>query len=219
MPQTRPNGTIVPINSDEYNITADLSDMADSIRVITSVADLAERDALTPFVGMQVCRLDRDGWIQTYTGTTTASGWEYKGAPRRVTAAVSSFSNAAGTADRLLYTMPGTTKSYPQSYNAKLKLSINCGAIGAGSALQVNAAVSGGNSTIGPSQGRASIAWVAPGQYLQTVSCETGWLNVAASTDPLVRAWVEVVSGIVLNTVSTGASYTHFFVEMRPQDD
>jgi hypothetical protein len=218
MPQTRPNGTIVPINSDEYNITADLSDMADSIRVITSVASLAERDALTTFVGVQVCRLDRDGWIQTYTGATTASGWEYKGAPRRVTANVASFANAGGTVDRLLYTMPGTTKAYPQTYNARLKLSANCGSIASG-VLQVNAAVSGGVSNVLAAQGRAAIAWTAPGAYLRTAITETGWLNVAANVDPLVRAWVEVVTGSVLNTVSTIASYTSFYVDMRPQDD
>jgi hypothetical protein len=218
MPQTRPNGTIVPINSDEYNLTPDLATLADSIHVVTTVADKTARDALTPYVGMQVCRLDRDGWIQTYTGTTTASGWEYRGTPKRVTANVGTFQNTSGTADRLLLTMPGVTKPYPQTYNARLKLSVNCGSIASG-ALVVNAAVSGGVSTVTGAQGRAPIAWTAPGAYLQAGIAETGWLNVAADADPLIRAWVEVITGSVTNTVSTVASYTSFYADLRPQDD
>jgi hypothetical protein len=219
MPQTRPNGTVVPINSDEYNPTGDLATMADSIHVVTTVADKTERDALVPYVGLQVCRLDREGWIQTYTGQNTASGWEYKGTPRRVNATVSSFGNVSGTTSRLLHTLPGVTKPYPQTYNARLKLSVNCGSITSPNVLQINAAVSGGSSTVSGAQGRASLSWTAPGAYLQTAQAETGWLNVAADGDPLIRAWVEIMDGTTSNTVSTLASYTSFYADLRPQDD
>jgi len=217
MPQTRPNGVTVPINSDEYNPTLALETMADSIRVLRPVADKAARDALTPFVGMQVSRLDRDGWIQTYTGQTT-SGWEYKGAPTRVSANVGAFTNTSGTASRLLLTLTGFTKPYAQTFSARLRLSINCGSITTGT-LQVNAAVSGLVGSVASAQGRAALAWTNPGAYLQTAVCETGQLNVAAGNDPLIRAWVEVTAGTVTNTVSTDPSYSQFYVDIRPQDD
>jgi hypothetical protein len=192
--------------------------MADSIHVVTNVNSVAERDALTPFVGMHVCRLDRDGWIQTYTGVTTASGWEYKGTPRRINADVTQFANVSGTASRLLYTLPGTSKPYPQSFNARVRIAVNCGSISTG-VLSVNAAVSGNSATVANAQGRAPISWLAPGAYLQTNTAETGWLNVAADTDPLIRAWIEVITGSVTSTVSTLPSYTQFYADLRPQDD
>ncbi|AYN57811.1 minor tail protein [Arthrobacter phage Eileen] len=218
MPQTRPNGTVVPINSDEYNLTPDLATMADSIHVRTTVADKTERDLLTPYVGLEVIRLDREGWVQTYTGLNTASGWEYKGTPRRVVADVSLFSNVTGTASRLLYTLPGVTKGYPQSFNARARIAVNCGTIASG-VLSVNAAVSGNTSTVATAQGKAPISWLAPGAYLQTNTAETGWLNIAAGADPFIRAWIEVVSGTVSNTVSVLPAYTQFYADLRPQDD
>lgn len=183
------------------------------------VASAADRPT-SPYVGQQVCRTDREGWIQTYTGVGT-SGWEYKGASRRVTADVSTFTNTGGTGDRLLLTMPttGIVKPYAQKYNAVLKLSVNCGSIASG-VLVVNAAVSGASVPSAVlAQGKASIAWTAPGAYLQTAQAETGWLTVAASGNPLIRAWVEVVSGTVTNTVSTLSPYTSFYVDLRPDDD
>lgn len=218
MPQTRPNGTIVPINSDEYNPTGDLATMADSIHVVTTVADQAARDLLTPYIGLQVCRLDRDGWIQTYTGQNTASGWEYKGAPRRVTANVATFANASGTASRLLLTLPGVTKPYPQTYNARFRASISALGITSGN-LTVNAAVSGAQASVANAQGKAPMTWLPPGNYLQSGSCETGWLNVSANTDPIIRAWVEVVEGLVTHAVSVLPAYTMFYADLRPQDD
>jgi hypothetical protein len=219
MPQTRPNGTVVPINSDEYNLTPDLATMADSIHVVTTVADKTERDALTPYVGLQVCRLDRDGWIQTYTGTTTASGWEYKGTPRRVYANVATFANASGTASRLLLTLPGVTKPYPQTYNARFRAAVSALAVASGANLTVAIAVSGATSTVATAQGKAALTWLAPGNYLQSAATETGWLNVAADADPLIRAWIEVVEGSVTHAVSVLSSYTQFYADLRPPDD
>jgi len=218
MPQTRPNGTEVPINSDEYNLTQDLATMADSIHVAMPVADKAERDALTPYVGMQVVRLDRDGWIQTYTGTTTASGWEYRASPRAVYASPSQFTSTSGTASRLLYTIPGLVKSYPQTYRARLRLGVAVNAIASGN-LWINVAVSGAQSQVSNAQGKFGLAFFAPGNYLQSGVAETGWLDVAANTDPVVRAWVEVIEGLVTHVVSVLPAYSQFYVELRPQDD
>lgn len=58
MPQTRDNGVIVPINSDEYNLTPDLADMADSANVVTVVANATAQNALTKYEGRLVFRLD-----------------------------------------------------------------------------------------------------------------------------------------------------------------
>jgi hypothetical protein len=74
-------------------------------------------------------------------------------------------------------------------------------------------------ATMADAQGRASLSWTAPGAYLQTAQAETGWLNVAADADPLIRAWVEIMDGTTSNTVSTLASYTSFYADLRPQDD
>lgn len=219
MPQTRPNGTVVPINSDEYNLTPDLATMADSIHVNTTVADKTERDALTPYLGMQVTRLDREGWIQTYTGQNTASGWEYKGTPRRISANVASFSNASGTASRLLYTLPGVTKSYPQTFNARFRAGVSALAISSGNSLTVNVAVSGNTSTVASAQGKGPITYLPPGNYLQSAMAETGWLNVAADADPFIRAWIEVVDGTATHAVSVLPAYTQFYADLRPQDD
>jgi hypothetical protein len=110
-------------------------------------------------------------------------------------------------------------KPYPQKYNAFLKLSINCGSIASG-VLAVNACVSGASvPSAALAQGKAAIAWTAPGAYLQTGQAETGWLSVGAGGNPLIRAWVEVVSGTVTNTVSTLSPYTAFYADLRPDDD
>lgn len=58
MSQTRDNGGVVPVNSDAYNLTADLASFADSLSVITNVISQAQRDALTKYNGRTVRRLD-----------------------------------------------------------------------------------------------------------------------------------------------------------------
>lgn len=69
MPQTRPNGTTTPINSDAYNLTTDLAAMADSGNVNTVCTSQAQRDALTLFPGYTVVRQDLPGApIQVWDG-------------------------------------------------------------------------------------------------------------------------------------------------------
>jgi len=58
MPQTRDNGIVVPVNSDEYNLTTDLATMADTSGVVTVVSNATARNALTKFEGRQVWRID-----------------------------------------------------------------------------------------------------------------------------------------------------------------
>jgi hypothetical protein len=68
MTQTRPNKAIVPINSDAYNLTGDLANMADSLTVTITVASQAERDALPTQPGLNVYRSDIDT-IERWTGS------------------------------------------------------------------------------------------------------------------------------------------------------
>lgn len=98
MPQTRPNGVITPIPSDDYNPPQDMADMADSILTIVEVADEAARDSLgslypggilpNPFY---VSRADLGGEIEFWNGLTwrtlndtgvvitSDSNWGYSG--------------------------------------------------------------------------------------------------------------------------------------------
>jgi hypothetical protein len=59
---------IVPINSDAYNLTADLATTADSTNVIVVVANQTVRDALTLKSGLTVYRQDLDWW-ERYNGS------------------------------------------------------------------------------------------------------------------------------------------------------
>lgn len=75
MPQTRQNGGIVPVGSDPYALTGDLAALTDSMNVNITVANQAERDALTPHEGMTVVRLDLNGIIEVYiNGAWSGSG-------------------------------------------------------------------------------------------------------------------------------------------------
>ena len=58
MSQTRDNGIVVPVNSDEYNLTADLAAMADTANAVTVVSNSSARNALTKFEGRQAWRID-----------------------------------------------------------------------------------------------------------------------------------------------------------------
>lgn len=73
MPQTLANGVQTPINSDAYNLTADLATMGNSANVIITVANQTARDALTLYAGLCVCRLDLGWALEIYDGTAWRS--------------------------------------------------------------------------------------------------------------------------------------------------
>jgi hypothetical protein len=102
MPQTRQNGAVVPINSDEYNLTADLATLADSLDVNVVVANLAARNALTPYEGMVVLRLDLNGLTQTYVNGAWRTNYA---APYRQWFAIATFS-VGGVGDTLDVNLP-----------------------------------------------------------------------------------------------------------------
>lgn len=75
MPQTRPNGIVVPVASDTYNPPQDMADMADSINSILNVADDTARDSLAAtFPGgvlpipTVISRADNGGDLEIWTG-------------------------------------------------------------------------------------------------------------------------------------------------------
>lgn len=134
MPQTLPNGLKTPINSDAYNLTADLATMGNSANVVIAVANKAARDALTAVAGMTVSRLDLPGApLQTYDGTDwgtsdvawsslstvagfsalTSSGWSgvsYRVKDGHVTVTGAVSRAAAWAADQVFTVMPAGLK-------------------------------------------------------------------------------------------------------------
>lgn len=189
---------------------------------VLPVSSAAERPS-TPYVGQQVCRLDRDGWIQTYTGQTS-SGWEYQRTSRRVHAVVNSTNliNESGSASRVIYTMPATglTKPFPQTVNVWARIALACPSIASGT-LEERLAVSVGQSNVVNSQGRAAVTFrVAPNDTLETVQAETGPVAVAAGVDPLARMWIERPgTSAVVTAVSADPTFTQMWIDLRPQDD
>ena len=189
---------------------------------VLPVATAADRPP-NPYVGLKVCRLDRDGWEQTYTGVGT-SGWEYQRQSRRVYATVNAtnFANEVGSDDRLVYTMPSTglTKSYAQTVNVGARIALSCPPITSGS-LQEWLAVSSGASAASAAQGRASTTFtVSTATVLQTLQADTGPLSVAAGVDPLARLWIQRPTASALDTtVSTDPTFTQMWIDLRPQDD
>jgi hypothetical protein len=89
MTQTRDNGIVVPINSDEYQLTQDLQVMADSANVVTVVADATALAALDKYEGRLAFRLDTaelvsvvgDAWRAgtLYYAPLSPAGWSSSG--------------------------------------------------------------------------------------------------------------------------------------------
>jgi len=76
MTQTRPNGIVVPVASDDYNPPQDMADMADSTNTILNVADLAARGTLAATfpggvlpVPTVISRADLGGDLEIWTGS------------------------------------------------------------------------------------------------------------------------------------------------------
>lgn len=71
MPQTRPNGAVVPTNPDNFQSwTNDLATLADSLNVVVKVANQSARDALTKTWGLVVSRQDLGGTLEVCDGTS-----------------------------------------------------------------------------------------------------------------------------------------------------
>lgn len=192
---------------------------------VLPIGSKGERDLLVPYVGMQISRTDRGGWIQTYTGENTTSGWEYLGRSRRVYADVSgtNLGNEAGSAARLIYTMPGgpLTKPYPQTVNVGARAAISCPAISSGQ-LQEWLCVSALSGSIAGVQGRASVTFTASASTtLQSLQAETGPLAISAGIDPTARMWIDrpAPGSSLTTTVSADPTFTQMWVDLRPQDD
>jgi hypothetical protein len=70
MPQVRQNKIQTIINSDAYDLAGAMEKIADTANVIIAVANVTERDALTKFDGMVVCRKDIAGRpFETWDGS------------------------------------------------------------------------------------------------------------------------------------------------------
>lgn len=71
----RQNGGKSIANSEDYDLANDITEIVDSLNVNAPIASEEERDALTPFEGMTIVRLDLKGTIEVYiNGAWTGSG-------------------------------------------------------------------------------------------------------------------------------------------------
>lgn len=68
MAQTLDNGIVVPINSDNWNLTPDLATMGNKTNAVTYCPDNAARDALTKFTG-RAAWVASTGILQVWNGT------------------------------------------------------------------------------------------------------------------------------------------------------
>lgn len=188
------------------------------------VRSKADRDTITaPRVGMEVIRMDRDNFVQTYTGNTAggASGWEYLGLPKRtyITVNGTTMTNTAGAVSRLI----ATVSTAPKPYARRMTLG--------GSAAMVAGAVSSGNktvylalsflqSTVTNAQARTAFAWVSPGSYLISSGLRPARdILVGANANPMGRIWVDDVGGSASTTMSIDPSFTEFYVDEIPEKD
>lgn len=73
MATTLDNGSVWPINSDNYNLCPDLSTAGNSLNVITYCVNVAARDAVTKFTGRTIW-LATTGQYQTWTGARWSVG-------------------------------------------------------------------------------------------------------------------------------------------------
>jgi hypothetical protein len=82
----RQNGGKSIANSEDYDLANDVTEIVDSLNVNAPISSVEERDALTPFEGMTIVRLDLKGIIEVYTNskwtgsgstaiTTFGAGW------------------------------------------------------------------------------------------------------------------------------------------------
>lgn len=79
MSQTRPNGTVVPINSDEYNLTPDLAKMADSANTLVPVANVTARNALPALYPGGALPIPTQVFLQDSGGTEIWDGTRWLG--------------------------------------------------------------------------------------------------------------------------------------------
>jgi hypothetical protein len=69
MPQTQANKITTPVNSDAYNLAADLATMANTTNAVIRVNSQSERDGLTKVAGLTITRADLSGLIEVCDGT------------------------------------------------------------------------------------------------------------------------------------------------------
>lgn len=71
----RQNGGKSIANSEDYDLANDVTEIVDSLNVNAPISSIEERNALTPFEGMTIVRLDLKGIIEIYiNGAWTGSG-------------------------------------------------------------------------------------------------------------------------------------------------
>lgn len=169
----------------------------------------------SPYKGQEVVRLDRNNHVQAWNGTA----WKWVSRPEFYYMDAAGFSTTTSQASKLVATLAGVpTRTYATQVRVGGRISVGAGAISSGT-LKINAAVSVVTNVVTSAQGKSNMTYTPPGAYTQTVSIDTGFLAVAASTDPLVRIWIEHGSGAVDHNAANQASSGNLWAEVLPADD
>lgn len=180
------------------------------------IRDLSDRAAITsPFAGQRITRLDRNRHVQEWDGTK----WVWVSTPERYYADPASFSTTLNQSSKLVgsvTTVPPRT--YATQVRVNGRLTVNCGAIASG-ALQLRICVSAAVATAGAAQARSLMSLTAPGNAYETRGAETNWIAVAAGVDPLVRIWIDHVSGGVNEGAVNSPADSHLWVDILPAND
>lgn len=185
------------------------------------VRNKTERDSIgVPVRGQQVIRMDRDNWIQTYTGVGS-SGWEYLGQPKRTYFNINQdMVNATGTTDRVIATFPTVIKPYARRLTLGGHLTLINAALAAGTKKTVYVGLSFQQSSAAGIQSRTAYSWTDPGAYLISSALRPVRNHLLpADANPLARAWVVDVSGTGSSTVSIDPSFGELWYDEIPEAD
>lgn len=180
------------------------------------IMDKAERDAMTPYPGLEIIRSDRDYWKQRYE----LGGWKFIGDSKRYTTPPESFTNLSSAVSRLIATAPVPTKNYAQRVSVYGRLTVFCPSINTG-IQAISVAVSARENNVANAQSKYILSWTSGFSNLsQTANLDALDILVPAGSDALARVWIQVNSGEVQTTVATPISvYQSLYADIRPADD
>jgi hypothetical protein len=185
------------------------------------VKNLADRQTITgPATGQAVIRLDCDAWVQRYTGTGTATGWQFEGWRRGGNTTdgdtLTEFGGASAASRQIA--LWNSVRPYARVLNLYGRSTILCPSISTGTE-DINLAISAVATQVGNAQGRARISWT-PGYSAinQSVEVEAHGVAVGAGADALVRLWIEVITGSLSVTPNFG-TYYHLYFDYQPAAD
>lgn len=176
----------------------------------------ADRDAIAaPALGQRFRRTDRNNNIQTWNGTA----WKYLDNPEHYNSVAGDWVTTVSSASRILATVAAVpTAAYATVVRVRGAISVSTAAISAG-VLTCQLAASVNATAVGSAQALANVNWYAPGSNWESRYVETPWVSVPAATAPIVRAWINYLTGSVGTAVSADVRQSYLIVDVLPADD